>query len=159
MSYPNGTILTRTDQKGTRFDRIRVIGPSPIRTAQLADWGGAVNGDLILAEPLGKERDEETGELKEVFSATEMIPLERLYSDYDVEFEPELEPTHVEAVTRSRTVRQLTPEEQFRIAAREAEAAKAAEEADGEPAPPKRTGGRKRTPIGSQEGEGGGDGE
>lgn len=154
MSYPNGTILTRDTEKGNKFDRIRIIGPSPIRTASLAEWGGAVNGDLLLVEPLGKEDG------KEVFSATEMVPLERIYSDYRVEYEPDLDPTHIEAVTKTRAVRQLTPEEQFRVAAKEAET-RAAAEAEGETDAPKPSGAgrRKRTPIGSGEGEGGGDGE
>lgn len=154
MSYPNGTILTRRTTKDNKFDRIRIIGPSPIRTASLAEWGGAVNGDLLLVEPLGQERDPESGELRDVFSATEMVPLERIYSDYDVEFEPDLDPTHVEAVTKTRAVRQLTPEEQFRIDAREHEAAKAAAKDEGSLEPPKRASTRKRTPIGPSKGDG-----
>jgi hypothetical protein len=109
MSYPQGTILARTATRGDKFDRLEVVGPSPIRKSTVAEeWTGSGGGDQIIVRPIGNDD----------MNATEIVPSGALFEHYGVEYEPDPEFTHVESARPGRPVRQLTPEEQFRATAR-----------------------------------------
>lgn len=106
MSYPTGTILARKEPKGTddeldALDRVSVVGPSPISHASAGEWAGH-GGDQIIVQPL------------EGFASPEIMPLEIAYSEYEIESEPDPQPTHIESAKPGRATRQLTAEEQFR---------------------------------------------
>jgi hypothetical protein len=110
MSYAKGTMLRRDEPKGDKFDLVRVVGQSPISSSAAASaWGGNARGDLLIVEPVG---------LPAEFYANELITVDALNAQFTVEWEPDPEPTHVESNQRRTAVRQLSPEEQFRIAAK-----------------------------------------
>lgn len=111
MSYPNGTILVRDEMKGDKFDRLSVVGPSPIKTASIGEWGGAA-GDSVIVNPIG----EVDGQV--AFSSPEILPIRAAGELYSIEWEPDPAPTHIESQPPPRAVRQLTAEEQFRNEAR-----------------------------------------
>lgn len=112
MSFAPGTILAKKVTADNAYDRLRVVGPSPIRTATATgEWTGSGGGDLYICEPIGD------GE----FHATEIVPSGALYGQYRIESEPPLQPTHIESARPGVPVRQLSPEEQFRLAASQAE--------------------------------------
>jgi hypothetical protein len=127
MSYEPNTLLVRDEPKGDRFDKIRVIGQSPVTSgAAVAEWGGNAQSNVLIVQPLGEETETvtyadedgnpETREQPVTFFATEIIPDEALNRHFSVEYEPDPAPTHVETEQRRRHVRLVAPEEQFRIA-------------------------------------------
>lgn len=107
MSYPTDTILTRREPKGDKFDKLKVVGPSPIKSTAAGEWGSG--GDAIVVHPIGDAED---------FGPPENLPIRAANEFYEVEYEPDPAPTHLESQPPPRVARQLSPEEQFRAEAR-----------------------------------------
>lgn len=105
MSYPTGTILARDTPKDNKYDRVSVVGPSPISHASAGEWAGH-GGDAIIVQPVGE------------FGPPEIMPIRAAAEEYSIEFEPDPAPTHIESAQGGRATRQLAPEEQFRAAAK-----------------------------------------
>lgn len=123
MSYIEGTILKRDEPKGDKFDRLQVVGQSPIRNTQLGEWAGT-GGDCIIVNPIDE------------FGSPENLPVTIAQSEYHIESEPADAPTHVvREAGPAKAVRQLTPEESIRMQSK----------AKSQPAT------RKRTPIKSDD--------
>lgn len=118
MSYPAGTVLKRTDPKDDELDVVRVVGPSPVRSASLEEWNGGT-GDIMIVQPEG------------VFGAPASMPESIADSQYEVAEWPVEEPqekvieTRQEALRRGRRLE--TPEQVFAREAKERAAAEAAE--------------------------------
>lgn len=132
MSYETDTILTRDkptkEGDGVRFNRLRVVGPSPIRQTSLSEeWSGSGQGDLYIVEPQGYTLKDEDG--KDVIGAdgkpvpalasNEIVPENWLNANFSVKYAPEPAPTHVETHQQRRLERKVKPEEQFRQDARD----------------------------------------
>lgn len=102
MSYGEGTILKRSEPKGDKFDRLTVVGVSPIKSTGLGEWAGSGPGDCIIVNPTDE------------FGAPQNLPIAIANTEYDIEFEPEEAPTHIVAEPKVTAQRLLTPEESFR---------------------------------------------
>lgn len=90
--------------KDDKLDRLEVVGPSPITTSAVGEWAGS-QSDAMIVNPAGE------------FGAPEILPMEAAVTFYNVEFEPDPAPTHIETARAPRAVRQLSAEEQFRAQA------------------------------------------
>lgn len=108
MPFPTDTILTRKKPKKNAYDRIKIVGASPIRTARAGEWAGET-GDDIIVEPLTE------------FAPPTTFPETVLEREYDVESMPDEFDQVIDPRSRPR-VRQLSPEESLRRQARELEA-------------------------------------
>jgi hypothetical protein len=88
--YEPGTILVAKNPKGEdyAFDRVRVIGPSPIHHGQasMGEWVGS-DGSGVLVEPLS------------AFSANIDEPFGKLQAMYDIESVPAEQVLEVKPVT------------------------------------------------------------
>lgn len=112
--YEPGTILTLKEPKSTEdepfaYDRIRVVGQSPINHADISSEWSSGNGQGVIIEPAGGH-----------FGATLDEPEGRLQALYDVESIPEpviIQPS-VKVITPA--LAGATPEEAFAKAAKEA---------------------------------------
>lgn len=115
MPFPTDTILVRKRAKKDHpFNRIKVVGVSPIRGARATgEWVGE-SGDDIIVEGLS------------AFAAPTTFPSTVLERDYDVESMPEVFEQVIDPRRRPR-VSQLSPEESLRRQAAEIEAGKAEE--------------------------------
>ena len=94
--YEPETILARTEPKDNPYDRVRVVGISPIQHSHneaRGDWVGG-QSQSILIEPLAD------------FGATLDVPLGQLQELYDVESVPEHE---IPVVPTVRVVHQGDP--------------------------------------------------
>lgn len=108
MSYPANTILERKEPKGDFLDRIKVVGPSPIRQPSLSEWEG-VSGDVIVVNPAGDE-----------FGSAQNVPVGIVQRDYDViEYGDEAPTELVIDTTQRRRAALETPEQAFAKSARE----------------------------------------
>jgi hypothetical protein len=106
MPFPAETILVRRTPKDNPFDRLKVIGVSPIRTARAGEWTGET-GDDVIVEALAD------------FASPGTFPDSVLEREFDVEFMPDVITTQVIDPRSRPRVNQLTPEQQFRLAAAE----------------------------------------
>lgn len=86
------------------FNRVRVIGPSPVqRSGALAEWQGGQSAGVLI-QPEGQ------------FGPTVDRPLGELQQDYDIEFEPVVEITQgtVRVINAHSHQAGPTPEDVFR---------------------------------------------
>lgn len=107
--FQSDTILVRREPLSTEenpfpYDRIRVIGPSPVVYSASSGWAG-VQANGIVVEPLTS------------FAPNINEPLGKLQQDYTIEYEP----PPLEFVSRPVVMQAQgkTPEEVFASAARE----------------------------------------
>lgn len=109
IAYATDTILKlREPDEDNPYNRVRVIGPSPVTHASTGEWGGQGNSQGVVLEPL-------TG-----FDTNADLPEGRVALLYEVEQEPE------PIVFESQPVRVVqqadlgpSPEDVFAKAARE----------------------------------------
>jgi hypothetical protein len=106
MPFPTDTILMRREPKDDPFDRLKVVGVSPIRTARAGEWAGETGNDVIV-------------EALTEFASPGTFPDSVLEREYDVESMPELVTTQVIDPRSRPRVSQLTPEESLRRQAAE----------------------------------------
>lgn len=120
--YKPGTVLTLREPQSTKdqpfpYDRVRVIGPSPVAHAAAGSWDGVGAQGVVIApvDEFAANIDEPYGKLQEL---------------YNVESEPEQAP-----IIQGRVIEVQdgpSPEEQFAAAAKAKPKARAAAKATNE---------------------------